>query len=78
MALLSSQGIGTQVHYIPIPMHPYYVSRGHSIKDYPVCEKYYSEAISIPIFFKLDETLILKVFNTIIEILREESNSSAQ
>jgi perosamine synthetase len=78
MALLSSQGIGTQVHYIPIPMHPYYVSRGYSIKDYPVCEKYYNEAISIPIFFKLDDTSILKVFNAIIEILGEESDSFMQ
>lgn len=76
MNRLLAKGIGTQVHYVPIPMHPYYELHGYSIKDYPTCEKYYRDTISIPIFFELSDSLVLKVFNEISKILREKFNSS--
>lgn len=58
MDLLKINGIGSQVHYVPIPMHPYYSSRGYNINDYPVTEKYYREALSIPIFFGLEDSSV--------------------
>ena len=52
MRHLFKKGIITQVHYIPIPLHPYY-KKNYSMKNLPNALKYYSEAISIPIHCKL-------------------------
>jgi dTDP-4-amino-4,6-dideoxygalactose transaminase len=38
------------VHYIPVHTQPYYQGQGFQIGDFPEAERYYSEAISLPIF----------------------------
>ncbi len=53
MRELMTHGVGAQVHYIPVPLHPYYQSLGFSLSDYPVTERYYREALSLPLFFGL-------------------------
>ncbi|MDX9713875.1 MAG: UDP-4-amino-4,6-dideoxy-N-acetyl-beta-L-altrosamine transaminase [Dissulfurispiraceae bacterium] len=45
--------IGSQVHYIPVPAQPYYRNMGFKPEDYPNAQKYYQEALSIPLFFDL-------------------------
>mgnify|MGYP006169237269 CR=1 FL=1 len=47
---LRSEGIGVNLHYIPIYKHPYYQNIG--FKDYRLSnsEEYYSKAISIPMY----------------------------
>jgi|APSaa5957512535_1039671.scaffolds.fasta_scaffold09732_4 UDP-4-amino-4,6-dideoxy-N-acetyl-beta-L-altrosamine transaminase len=47
---LRSNGIGVNVHYIPIYRQPYYRKFGYRYEDFPESEAYYSEAISLPIF----------------------------
>lgn len=47
---LRINGIGVNLHYIPIYRHPYYSCKGYLTKDYPEAERYYSEAISLPIY----------------------------
>ena len=47
-------GIGVNVHYIPVHLQPYYQAMGFKSGDYPEAEKYYSEAISLPLFPKLE------------------------
>ncbi|MEM0912641.1 MAG: UDP-4-amino-4,6-dideoxy-N-acetyl-beta-L-altrosamine transaminase [Pseudomonadota bacterium] len=49
-ASLQSNGIGVNVHYIPIYKHPYY--RASGFRDYVLdnVELYYSRAISLPIY----------------------------
>ena len=58
-------GILVNIHYIPIYRQPFYKSLGFSKSDYPEAEKYYSEAISIPIFPGLKETEQDKVISLI-------------
>ena len=53
MNKLKSYGIGTQVHYIPVPIHPFYKNKGYNVEEYPVSYKYYNEALSIPLFYSL-------------------------
>ena len=48
--VLRKRGIGVNLHYIPVPLHPYYVRLGHSTRDLPEAERYYAEAISLPMF----------------------------
>ena len=51
MRELKKKNIITQVHYIPIPLHPYYRERGYNMKKLQNSTNYYSQALSIPIFF---------------------------
>jgi UDP-4-amino-4,6-dideoxy-N-acetyl-beta-L-altrosamine transaminase len=53
--LLRRSGVGVNVHYIPVHVQPYYQSMGFSRGDYPNAEKYYSEAITLPLFPKMTE-----------------------
>lgn len=46
---LRANGIGVNVHYIPIHIQPYYAGLGFKVGDFPNSEEYYSRAISIPI-----------------------------
>jgi UDP-4-amino-4,6-dideoxy-N-acetyl-beta-L-altrosamine transaminase len=47
---LREQGIGVNLHYIPIHTQPYYAQMGFKPEDFPVAQDYYREAISIPMF----------------------------
>lgn len=65
------------VHYIPIYKHPFYKKKFDK-KDFPQSEKYYSEAISIPIYPNLKKKDIDNVIMIIKKILnkyvREKKN----
>jgi len=56
MRRLYQTGIITQVHYIPVPLHPFYRQLGHRAADYPNACAYYDEALSIPLFFGLTDS----------------------
>lgn len=47
---LRAAGIGVNVHYIPVHTQPYYRDLGFSPGDYPEAERYYTEAISLPMY----------------------------
>ena len=46
---LRQNGIGVNVHYIPIHTQPYYLQFGFKVGDFPNSEAYYRRAISIPL-----------------------------
>jgi UDP-4-amino-4,6-dideoxy-N-acetyl-beta-L-altrosamine transaminase len=52
---LRDKGIGVNLHYIPVHTHPYYKKMGFSAGDFPESERYYSEAISLPMFHSMTE-----------------------
>jgi UDP-4-amino-4,6-dideoxy-N-acetyl-beta-L-altrosamine transaminase len=47
---LRKQGIGVNLHYIPVYRQPYYEKMGFMSGYCPEAEKYYRDAISIPIY----------------------------
>jgi dTDP-4-amino-4,6-dideoxygalactose transaminase len=47
---LRNNGVGVNLHYIPIYRQPYYARMGYKPSDYPEAERYYSEAITLPIY----------------------------
>lgn len=47
---LREQGIGVNLHYIPVHTQPYYAQMGFKPEDFPAAQAYYREAISIPMF----------------------------
>ncbi|RFU13062.1 UDP-4-amino-4,6-dideoxy-N-acetyl-beta-L-altrosamine transaminase [Rhodobacteraceae bacterium W635] len=52
---LRANGIGVNVHYIPVHTQPDYRRLGFARGDFPVSEWYYARAISIPLYYGLDE-----------------------
>ena len=69
MKKLREYGVGSQVHYIPVPSHPYYRQLGFKPEDYPNAQKYYLEALTIPLFYDLTEKQQRKVISTIKDLL---------
>tara|TARA_Y100000816_G_C26071760_1_gene563822 strand:- start:366 stop:1520 length:1155 start_codon:yes stop_codon:yes gene_type:complete len=53
--LLRKKNIIVNLHYIPIHLHPYYRELGFKEGDFPVSERFSSEAISLPIFPSLSK-----------------------
>jgi dTDP-4-amino-4,6-dideoxygalactose transaminase len=53
---LRAAGIGVNLHYIPVHFQPYYRALGFKAGDFPVAERYYGEAISLPMFSKLTDS----------------------
>ncbi len=47
---LREAGIGVNVHYIPVHLQPWYERLGFRYGQFPEAERYYAEAISLPIY----------------------------
>jgi len=43
------------LHYIPVYSQPYYQAMGFRSSDYPEAERYYREAISLPMYPTMSE-----------------------
>ena len=54
---LRAQNIGVNVHYIPVHTQPYYQAMGFSQGDFPYAERYYQQAISLPLYYDLTEDM---------------------
>ena len=53
MRELLLHNIQTQVHYIPIPMHPFYSKKKYDLKQLPNAKNYYEMCLSLPIHYNL-------------------------
>jgi len=62
--------INLQVHYIPVHLQPFYKKRyGFNVGDYPLAEKFYDRAVSIPIYPSLTDAEVEKVVENIIDFV---------
>ena len=50
---LRVNGVGVNLHYIPVYRQPYYARMGFELNEYPEAERYYAEAISLPMYSEL-------------------------
>ncbi len=67
MARLKEAGIGTQVHYLPLHMQPYYRDR-YGEMSLPGAEAFYQQALSLPLFPDMTEEEVDYVVATLGEI----------
>ena len=65
MDKLKKIGISTQVHYIPIPLHPYYKKKGYGVKKISNSLKYYNDSLSIPIHYNLKAKELKKIVDAL-------------
>ena len=68
MNKLAGLGIGTQVHYIPVPMLPYYLDKLHGEK-FPNAIAYYRKCLSLPCFPTLSDDDLQRVVRGIKQVL---------
>jgi len=62
---LRNNGIGVNVHYIPIHTQPYYKKLGFKEGDFPNSEAYYDKTVSLPLYPGLELEAQNKIINTI-------------
>jgi len=67
---LREKGIGVNVHYIPVHTHPYYRRLGFSYGQFPEAEKYYEEAITLPLYPSMTESEQNKVIDSLLLALQ--------
>ena len=66
---LRTEGIGANVHYIPVHLHPFYQDRfGTKPGDCPVAEAAYEEILSLPLFPAMTEQDIDDVITAVCKV----------
>ena len=68
MRRLRDDGIGTQVHYIPLHKQPYY-RRRYGTAALPGSERYYARALSLPLFPGMSEDDVERVVAALASVL---------
>jgi UDP-4-amino-4,6-dideoxy-N-acetyl-beta-L-altrosamine transaminase len=66
---LRERGIGVNLHYMPIYRQPDYARFGFNAQDFPEAERYYSEAISVPLYPDLSQDMQDQVVTALREVL---------
>lgn len=67
---LREEGIGVNLHYIPVHTQPYYAEMGFKPEDFPVSQNYYRETISIPMFQTMSNEQQDQVVSAIAKVLQ--------
>lgn len=66
---LREQGIGVNLHYIPVHTQPHYQRMGFRVGDFAQAEQYYAEAISLPMFQTLSDEQQVQVVDVLRKML---------
>lgn len=70
MTELKAENVGTQVHYIPVHLQPYYKDQfGYKTGDFPIAEGYYSRCLSLPLYPKLNDSDVEEVIQIVSKVL---------
>lgn len=70
IAKCAENGVACNVHFIPLPMHPFYHGLGYKIEDYPNAYDMYKNEISLPVHTLMSDDDVAYVANTIKMILK--------
>ncbi|MEI6986743.1 MAG: DegT/DnrJ/EryC1/StrS family aminotransferase, partial [Rhodospirillaceae bacterium] len=68
MARLRDAGIGSQVHYVPVPWQPYYRQR-YSLPPLPGAERYYTRTLSLPLYPKMEDDDVERVVEALVRAI---------
>lgn len=72
---LRAENIGVHVHYIPVHLQPYYKQNfGYKKGDFPIAEDFYNNALTLPLFPKMnnnDINDVIKAVNKVISFYRK-------
>lgn len=71
---LQAEGLGVNVHYIPVYSFPYYQKLGYKMGSCPNAEKLYERIISIPLFYSMtneDQNKVIEAVKKVIDYYRK-------
>ncbi|CAA7615966.1 DegT/DnrJ/EryC1/StrS aminotransferase [Magnetospirillum sp. LM-5] len=68
MRALAADGIGTQVHYLPVHRQPYYRQRT-GLLSLPGADAYYSGCLTLPLFVGMTDDDVARVVSSLARIL---------
>lgn len=66
---LQAEGVGVNVHYIPVYSFPYYQKLGYDMGECPNAEKLYERIISIPLYYSLTNDEQNKVVEAVKKVI---------
>lgn len=66
---LRAENIGVNVHYIPVPWHPYYQKLGYTKGQWPVAEEAYKRIISLPIWPRMTDNDVEDVISAVRKVI---------
>lgn len=66
---LRDNGLGVNLHYIPVHTQPYYQAMGFELGDFPVAMNYYAGAISLPMYSGLHANQLKQVIKVLAIVL---------
>lgn len=69
-AEMKAKGVCLNLHYIPVHTQPYYQNLGFKYGDFPVSEKYYEEAFTLPLYYSLTDEQQDCVVSALKEVLK--------
>lgn len=69
-AEMKAKGVCLNLHYIPVHTQPYYQNLGFKNGDFPVSEKYYEEAFTLPLYYSLTDEQQDYVVSALKEVLK--------
>ncbi len=73
---LEAEGVGTQVHYYPVPLQPFYQDRyGLNEQQFPGAVTHYRQALSIPMFSGMSDQQVRQVVTAVRKVLRTRVQS---
>ncbi|MCY1646287.1 UDP-4-amino-4,6-dideoxy-N-acetyl-beta-L-altrosamine transaminase [Caulobacter sp. SL161] len=65
---LKAQGVGTQVHYIPVHRQPYYAQR-YGVADLPGADAWYARCLTLPLYPAMTNGDVERVVNALATVL---------
>lgn len=68
---MAEQGVATNVHYKPLPMHTAYKKLGFDIMDYPNAYNYFANEITLPLHTCLSDEDVEYVIKSYTDIVKE-------
>lgn len=67
---LRAEGLGVNVHYVPVHLHPYYRAQfGYRGGEYPIAEGAYAQLISLPMFHGMTDKDVEDVCTAVSKVM---------
>ncbi|MFN4088539.1 MAG: aminotransferase class I/II-fold pyridoxal phosphate-dependent enzyme [Alphaproteobacteria bacterium] len=76
MRRLRDRGIGSQVHYVPVHMQPYYRARYGTLR-LPGAEAYYARCLSLPLFPGMAAADVERVVSALADVLHPAGRAAS-
>lgn len=77
MLALRAKGIGSQVHYIPVPYQPYYRAHGYGEGSWPNAGRYYEQALTIPLYHSMSDEDVAAVVAAVTDLAHRARRGAA-